>query len=397
VTNNGPSPATGAAVTDAMPAGFNGATWTCTPSPGSSCAAPSGTGSIATTVTLLSGHTATFVVSGTIDPSASGSLANTATVAAPSGTTDPDSSDNSATGSVSLTVAADVSLAKSVLEPSVLPGQTFTFRISATNTGPSTATGVSVTDLLPGQLSFVSSPSACTAAGQTVTCPTLLTLSAGATMDFDVVVRLAPTYVGTGSDIGNVATASTTSPDPNATNNSNTPVGPSVGAPSADLSTAKAALETHVTPGGTITYRVVTTNNGPSTAVNVRATDPLPAPLTFVSSPSGCTAVGQNVSCGPVASVAPGAAATFDFVVQLDPAYSGNGSNLANVATSDSDSSDPESGEQPEPAGGTADPGCADRGSADREERERSCPDPRSERCVAGCLRARHTDVTHRA
>src|SRR5207249_1248755 len=60
VTNAGPSAVTGATVADPLPNGLTGATWTCAASPGSSCGAPTGSGSINTTVNLLSGGAATF-------------------------------------------------------------------------------------------------------------------------------------------------------------------------------------------------------------------------------------------------------------------------------------------------------------------------------------------------
>ena len=64
--NVGPSVATGATVTDAIPPILLGATWTCVASAGSSCT-PSGTGSINDTVNLLVGGTATYSLQGTVD------------------------------------------------------------------------------------------------------------------------------------------------------------------------------------------------------------------------------------------------------------------------------------------------------------------------------------------
>ena len=95
VTNTGPSDATDATVTDTFAPAFTGVTWTCTATAGSSCGAASGTGAIATTVTLVSGGRATFVASTLIAASAIGPQANTATVAAPAGTTDPQLTNNS--------------------------------------------------------------------------------------------------------------------------------------------------------------------------------------------------------------------------------------------------------------------------------------------------------------
>src|SRR4029077_7279060 len=80
VTNLGPSPVIGASVGDAFPIALVAPAWTCTADAGSSCAAPSGTGNLATTVTLEAGDRATFTVSAVIAPNATGLLVNTATV-----------------------------------------------------------------------------------------------------------------------------------------------------------------------------------------------------------------------------------------------------------------------------------------------------------------------------
>ena len=66
VTNGGPSPVTAASVTDTFPVALVAPTWTCTADAGSSCAVASGTGDLATTVTLEAGDRATFIVTGLI-------------------------------------------------------------------------------------------------------------------------------------------------------------------------------------------------------------------------------------------------------------------------------------------------------------------------------------------
>ena len=63
---------------------------------GGTCAA-SGSTSINDTVNLPVGGSATYTLTGTINPSATGSLSNTTTVTAPGGVTDPNLTDNSAT------------------------------------------------------------------------------------------------------------------------------------------------------------------------------------------------------------------------------------------------------------------------------------------------------------
>ena len=104
-----------------------------------------------------------------------------------------------------------------------------------------------------------------------------------------------------------------------------------------------------VHPGQTFAYRVTVTNNGLSSAANVRMSDPLPVGLTFVSSANGCTAAGQTVSCGPHAALAAGASVSWTFTVRLSPSYTGDGSDLGNVATTSSDATDPNPGNNTNP------------------------------------------------
>ena len=97
VSNAGPNTATGAAVTDSLPASLAVTSWTCTASAGSSCTVGGSGNNRTGTVTLVAGGSATFTAATTLSASAAGSLVNTATVAAPSGTTDPNAANNSAT------------------------------------------------------------------------------------------------------------------------------------------------------------------------------------------------------------------------------------------------------------------------------------------------------------
>jgi hypothetical protein len=91
----------GAFVSDIMPSGLSGVTWTCSPGSGASCPG-SGSGNINTPVDLPSGGSVTFTVNGTIAQS-SGTLSNTVTISTPSGVTDPSATNNSATDTTTVT------------------------------------------------------------------------------------------------------------------------------------------------------------------------------------------------------------------------------------------------------------------------------------------------------
>jgi uncharacterized repeat protein (TIGR01451 family) len=146
VTNNGPFAVTGANVTDTLPASITGATWTCTASGGSSCPA-SGSASINTsTVNLLAGGTATFTLTGTVAPLATGTLSNTATVSAPSGITDPNTANNSATDIDTVTApSSNANLANLVLSAGTLTPAFASSTLSYSATVVSSSNTITVT------------------------------------------------------------------------------------------------------------------------------------------------------------------------------------------------------------------------------------------------------------
>jgi uncharacterized repeat protein (TIGR01451 family) len=87
-------------------------------------------------------------------------------------------------------------------------------------------------------------------------------------------------------------------------------------APQIDLAITKADDPDPVSTGGTLTYTIVATNNGPAVAHGVVVSDSLPATVTFVSAAStqGTCSGAAVVTCG-IGTLAPGASATITIVV----------------------------------------------------------------------------------
>src|SRR5690606_38602367 len=98
------------------------------------------------------------------------------------------------------------------------------------------------------------------------------------------------------------------------------------------------------TVGGTLTYEIIVSNTGPSTATNVVVSDPLPAGLTYNSSTTtaGTVAEATGVVTATIPTLAPGASATITIVTTIQTGFTG--STIPNSATADADEADPVTG-----------------------------------------------------
>src|SRR4029077_6950181 len=155
-------------------------------------------------------------------------------------------------------------------------GTNVIFTITATNNGPSNATGVQVTDVLPAGLTYVSSvPSAGTYnAGTGLWDIGALANAANATLS------ITATATGTSPVVNTATKTAEDQTDPVAGNNS---AAVTVTGQAADIAVAKIVDNATPNLGTNVTFTVTVTNNGPSNATGVVVTDLLPAGLTFVS------------------------------------------------------------------------------------------------------------------
>jgi uncharacterized repeat protein (TIGR01451 family) len=187
----------------------------------------------------------------------------------------------------------DLAVTKSDSPDPVQAGNNLTYTVTVKNNGPGNATGVTMTDTLPADVSFVSanaSQGSCTGTS-TVVC-NLGSLAASASATVTLVVK--PTAAGT---ITNTASVTGSPTDPNTGNNSATEM--TTVTPAADLAVTKSDSPDPVLVSDHLTYTVTVTNNGPSNATGVTMTDTLPASMSFVSAtPSQGTCSGTStVTC----------------------------------------------------------------------------------------------------
>jgi uncharacterized repeat protein (TIGR01451 family) len=327
-------------LTDTLPAGttFNsfvqntGAAATCgTP-------APNNPGTVNCSLQpLASGGSAQFTLTANISPSFSGTLNNTATVTGDNA--DPNPNNNSQTASATVSASADLTINKTG-PASANAGSDITYTITLTNSGPSAASAVSLTDTTPANTTFVSESQttgpafSCSnpAAGGTGTTTCTIGLFPVGTATFSITLHIAA-GTPTGTVITNTANVSSTTPDPNPTGNNpsaNTTVSAS---PNADLAITKTAAPGPYGTSQPLTYTIVVTNGGPSAAAAVTVTDTLPPGTTLSSStPAGACSGTTVVTCN-AGTVTNGGTATFTLTVTL-PSTTGPLTNTAVVSAS---------------------------------------------------------------
>lgn len=355
VRNDGSSTASGVAITDAIPSDVANPTWTCTPIGAGLCAAVSGSGNVATSATLPMASGVRILVAGTVNPAATGSgtkaggaacpagtfeLCNTARILVPADSSDVDLADNEATDVDQILPSFDLAVAKTRVGP-LIPGNAVQYQVSVTNNGPSTASGFSIEDALPGglMLNGVSgsgwdcgdtsgNTAACTYPGAlapTGTASVTVFATATADMAIEPVTNGVDLFHPTDTNPANNHAEDTTTPQP-----------------SADLSIVKEQLEP-IVAGRPVVYRLTITNNGPSAAAGVFLEDALPAGLTYSSfvsvSPGWTCAADAPVRCdlGPDLMPGAGAATVVEIEALAGATATGDLTNTASVAASTGD------------------------------------------------------------
>ncbi len=337
VSNAGPSIAADVSVTDTLPAG----TTFVSSSLGASCT--SGATEVECQLGAVGlGAATSFSITVAVDPGATGSIANTAVV--DSSTPDPTPGDNTSTDTSALLTRADLSLAKSAVVPTVVAGTNATFELVVSNAGPSDATGIVVTDLLPPTLAFdatLSDARCADTGGGAIECSDAGPIAPGSSLTFTLVAQV-DTSVAAGARLSNSAVVDADTDDPDESNNTGSATVDIER--SADISLTKVAAEVTITAGSDATFTLTATNNGPSDATTVVVQDTLPAGMTLVSATPGaggsCTTTPTSVTC-TATTLAVGA--SFEIVVVAKSAPDvPDAASLVNSATVTAAEPDPD-------------------------------------------------------
>ena len=315
--------------TDVLPAGTTGLTIT----------APDATStnydSATRTVTVVYDSVAlavtrSFTVSASINEEATGTLDNTGNIVIDGG--DDDASNNTATASTTLTPQFDVTIDKTVDDTTPAPTTDVTYTIEIANTGPSTATTVELSDVIPTGMTFVSAAlegQAGSVSGSDITFAAV-SLDSNETQTATIVLTVDANASGT---LTNSASVTADSGETDTTNNTDSV---SITAtPEADLSIAKTVDQASAEAGDTLVYSITVTNAGPSTAVDAISVDTLPAGVTFVSGtgPDGALTESGGTVTVDGGDLDSGSSYNFTITVTVDNTTIGSVTNSVTVST----------------------------------------------------------------
>ena len=232
--------------------------------------------------------------------------------------------------------SADLALTKAASRDPVAAGDDLTYTIVVTNNGPDTATGVTITDILPAGVTFVSSTAGCGEAAGTITCG-LGDLAAQVSTTIGLTVSVSSTLAGT---ITNTASVVGNEPDPITSNNTasqDTLVVEPSGAV-ADLVVTKVSTPLVATLGEQVTYEITITNKGPQAATNIVVYDDLPFQMRQLSLLQGCDVIDDR-TCR-ITSLGPASSITVTMLVEVRDSAS-PGTFVENIVTATSTESDP--------------------------------------------------------
>jgi len=289
VSNAGPSNATGLTISHAAQGGsvvevVADPGWVCGTGPAFSCTRASlgASASSAIQVKMLATElgTVTLSATGTVD----------------AGLYDRNTP-NAASKSVAVsTIATDLELTATATPAALLTGAEAVFSVTVTNKGTQGATGAVVSYPLPANVAYkqaIAGQGQCTLQNNTVTCA-LQNIPASASTGASITV--IPSQPGT---FTNPFTLTSTSFDPNATNNQASAT-LTVTKASADLALTVTDNQDPVAVGNEVVYLAQIKNKGPNSATQTRLVHILPAEASYISatpSQGTCQQANNTITC----------------------------------------------------------------------------------------------------
>jgi len=338
LTNNGTATATGVEVTDALPANVtfvsatpqSGTTFTPTPT-------VSPTGGVWAVPTIAPGASLILTITATADKP--GVSFNTVTITK-SSTYDPNEGNNTAKTPTD-PQEADLVVTKTVDSPRPQVGDNVTFTVKLQNLGPNTAASVVVADAVTGLtgLQLVSATASVGSYDSGTGDWTVGSVASGAVETLTIVAKVLTPSSGPALPQTNTATASSTTPDPNPGNNTDSATETPL---QADLAVFKIVSDPTPNVGDTIEFAIGVANYGPDTATQVVVNDLLPAGVTFVSYQASQGTYASGTGIWTIGTVTTSDFAVLVITATVDRPASGIPAAVTNTATVSGKEYDPD-------------------------------------------------------
>jgi len=328
ITNSGPNDATGVSIENIVPAGLsvtnignsgsqigNTITW-------SSLNIPNGT-----SVTL------NFEATVNVPTNVADEYLNTAQITASNqydldsfpNNDDGDQSEDDEDNALLIPITADLSLTKGLSATSNLApntGETVTFELVLTNSGPDIATNVTIEDIIPSGFTLGTVNDGGLVTENTVTWVIPNFTVGSQTLSYEVIINEP---VGSPTEYTNIAQVTTVDQyDPNsAPNNDDGDQSEddedsyTIAPPTVDLEIIKTSDKTQSYFEDTIEFTVMATNNSVYEATNIGIEDVLPAGFVLVSQTTDLGAYNEAISTWEIPALAPGATAQLTMIVTV--------------------------------------------------------------------------------
>jgi uncharacterized repeat protein (TIGR01451 family) len=290
VTNNSTDAAQNVTVTDNLPATVTFGT--CNSVSGNGTCGGTGNSRTVTYASIAGGASETITLQVTVSNAATdgSTISNTASVSSAT-TFDPNNGNNSATATTTVQAAAppsaDLSLIKTVNNATPNVGEQITFTVQLSNNGPDAASGVTVNDLLPPGLTFVTATTSHGTYDSGTGNWTIGAVAVGTNVETLTITALVTSASISGVTNTAEVTASDQADPDSAPNNHNAleddQSSVTVNPRDADLSLTKTVNNSTPNIGEKITFTINLSNAGSDIATGVQVSDVLPAGLAFVS------------------------------------------------------------------------------------------------------------------
>ena len=223
---------------------------------------------------------------------------------------------------------SNISVTKTANPTAGSPSTNVTFTLNVTNSGSAALPHIFVSDLLPVGMTYVSSSSGSTNVGRNVSWSDIGPMSPGGNKLLQIVAHIDGPVTGTRTLTNNVSVAGKPANGQNVTANASA----DVQAQESNISVTKTANPTAGSPSTNVTFTLNVTNSGSAALPHIFVSDLLPVGMTYVSSSSGSTHVGRNVSWSDIGPMSPGGNKLLQIVAHIDGPVTGTRTLTNNVS-----------------------------------------------------------------